>query len=303
VLRGKAGPAAGASARPAPSLLAPTERRRAPDSVLLAIEVAQQAATMAARGPATMGAVFASAHGDLVINDYLCATLAQAPEQLSPTKFHNSVHNAPAGYWAIATGCMASTTALSAGDSSFAAGLLEAALLAQSEGAPVLFAACDLPACGPLADVVSCRTPFAVALVLSPRRDRGGAALRLELRAGNAAAALDHPSPARVPLGDPWPPGHLDSCPAAAPGHPWPSRHLDSCPAAAPGHPWPSRHLDSCPAPLAPEPALLHAVHDENPAARSLPLLIALARGEKQTFALQVGPRLNLELEVLPWSN
>jgi len=249
VLTGRAEPVAAAGARPAASLLAPAERRRAPDSVLFALEVAQQAAAMAAREGSTLRGVFASDHGDLAINDYLCATLAQTPEQLSPTKFHNSVHNAPAGYWAIATGCMASTTALSAGDCTFAAGLFEAALLARSEDAPVLFAACDLPAAGPLADVVSCRTPFAVALVLSPRRERGGAALRV-------------------------------------------ATHVDS---AAMGQTRPST--------LAPEPALLHAVYGDNPAARSLPLLVALARGDRQTLTLQAGPRLYLELEISPWLN
>jgi hypothetical protein len=241
ILAGTAEPVAAAGARPAASLLAPGERRRAPDSVLLALEVAQQAAQMAAREGSTLRGVFASDHGDLAINDYLCATLLHAPEQLSPTKFHNSVHNAAAGYWAIATGSMASTTALSAGDYTFAAGLFEAALLARSEEASVLFVACDLPAAGPLADVVSCRTPFAVGLVLSPRRDRGGAALRV------------------------------------------------------------ASHLS--PAVLAPEPALLHAVHGDNPVARSLPLLVALARGERQTLALQAGPRLYLELEISPWLN
>ena len=243
VLNGRAEPVANAGARPAASLLAPAERRRAPDSVLLALEVAQQAAEMAAREGHTLRGVFASDHGDLAINDYLCATLAQAPEQLSPTKFHNSVHNAPAGYWTIATGCKAGTTALSAGEYTFAAGLFEAALLARSEDAPVLFAACDLPARGPLTDVVSCRTPFAVALVLSPRRDRGGAALRLTAQARSATVTL------------------------------------------------------------APEPALLHAVCSDNPVARSLPLLVALARGERQALALQAGPRLYLELEVSPWLN
>ena len=40
-----------------------------------------------------------------------CArTLASAPTLLSPTKFHNSVHNAAAGYWTIGTGCMEAST-------------------------------------------------------------------------------------------------------------------------------------------------------------------------------------------------
>src|SRR5207249_3493148 len=103
--------------------------------------------------------VFASAYGDLAVNDYLCATLARAPLEVSPTRFHNSVHNAPAGYWAIATGCTRASTAISAGDASFGAGLLEAALLACSESGPTLLAACDVAAVGPLRDVIACRSP------------------------------------------------------------------------------------------------------------------------------------------------
>ena len=193
LLRGDevAGAEAGAagSGRPAPALLAPNERRRAPDSVLLALDVAHQACTMAERDPGAMPAVFSSAYGDLAISDYLCATLAQSPQDLSPTKFHNSVHNAPAGYWAIATGCMHSTTAVSAGEDSFAAGLLEAALLAHCEDTPVVYAACDVAASGPLAGVVPSRTLFGIGLVLAPRRERRGATLRLRL-AGAPAPRL-----------------------------------------------------------------------------------------------------------------
>jgi len=194
ILRGEAEPPANPAARPAPTLLAPNERRRAPDSVLLAFEIAQQACAMAGRDPGSMPAVFASAYGDLAINDYLCATLVQSAQDLSPTKFHNSVHNAPAGYWAIATGCMASTNAVSAAMSTFGAGLLEAAVLAATEGTPALYAAYDVGACGPLADIIPCRGAFGAAFVLSPRRDRAGAALRLTLVP--AASAELAPAPA-----------------------------------------------------------------------------------------------------------
>lgn len=177
-----------AATRPAPSVLAPTERRRAQEAVLIAIEVAQQACNMAARDAREMPNVFASAYGDLQINDYLCATLARDPGDMSPTKFHNSVHNAPAGYWSIATGCMASSTALSAGAATFGAGLLEAALLAHSEACPVLLAAYDIAAVGPLADIVPCQAAFAVALVLGPPSQRAIARLRLQCE--HAAAEL-----------------------------------------------------------------------------------------------------------------
>src|SRR3546814_3129393 len=80
----------------------------------------------------------------------MCAPRAIAPRSISPTKFHNSVHNAAAGYWTIGSGCMHASTAVSAFDASFAQGLVEA--LAQlAEGAEaVLLAAYDGPATGPL---------------------------------------------------------------------------------------------------------------------------------------------------------
>lgn len=142
-----------APAKPSPQLLAPNERRRAPESVAVALEVALAACTASGRDPTTLASVFASTHGDLAITDYVAATLASEPRALSPTKFHNSVHNAAAGYWTIGNGCTAPTTAISAYDASFAQGLLEAlSLLAAGHGA-VLLAAYDASATGPLAAV------------------------------------------------------------------------------------------------------------------------------------------------------
>ena len=102
---------AAAATRPTPSLLAPTERRRAPDTVALALEVAARACEAAGRSPAQLRSVFASTYGDLGISDYMCATLAGTPTLISPTKFHNSVHNAAAGYWSIGTASHAPYTA------------------------------------------------------------------------------------------------------------------------------------------------------------------------------------------------
>jgi hypothetical protein len=90
--------------RPQAMLLPPNERRRAPDTVALALQVAQTACANARRDPALLPTVFASTYGDMAITDYMCGTLAKTPTMLSPTRFHNSVHNAAAGYWSIATG-------------------------------------------------------------------------------------------------------------------------------------------------------------------------------------------------------
>ena len=181
VLAGTRAYAPGDLQRPAPTLLSANERRRAPDSVLLALAVAEQACAMAGRDPKTLPNVFASAYGDLAINDYLCAELARAPLDISPTKFHNSVHNAPAGYWTIATGCMASSSAVSAGQATFGAALLETALIVCREGTPALLAVFDTMAQGPLTDVIISNPPFGLALVLGPDAKAGTARLRLRI--------------------------------------------------------------------------------------------------------------------------
>jgi len=170
-----------APARPSPQLLAPNERRRAPDTVALALEVALAACTAAGRDPAMLPSVFASTHGDLGITDYMCATLAGEPRAISPTRFHNSVHNAAAGYWTIGAGCHAPSTAISSFDASFAQGLLEALVQLATGAEAVLLAAYDGHATGPLAAVSSSSGLLGAALVLARAPRPGTPRLRATL--------------------------------------------------------------------------------------------------------------------------
>ncbi|MHA6205855.1 beta-ketoacyl synthase chain length factor [Dyella soli] len=156
-------------ARPPATALPANERRRAPETVLLAVEVAGQAVAMSGRAASELLCVFSSTYGDQQISDYMCATLAQAPAELSPTRFHNSVHNAPAGYWTIATGCHAASSAISAGHASFGAGLLEAATLCLTEQRPVLLVCSDIAGSGPLREMSASRDTFGCAMVLAPQ--------------------------------------------------------------------------------------------------------------------------------------
>lgn len=196
----------GASTRPAADILPPNERRRAPESVLLATAAAGQAVDMSGLSAAELPCVFASAHGDQAITDYMCTTLASDPAELSPTKFHNSVHNAPAGYWTIATHCHASSSAISGGEYSFGAGLLEAATLAIADDREVLLVAYDIGGAGPLGEMTGSTGAFAAALVLSPHAD--GDATRLDLTPvpGNSGAE---------PTGNAWLDGIAASNPSA----------------------------------------------------------------------------------------
>lgn len=174
--------------KPAPDLLPPNERRRAPDTVALAIEIAMAACRDAGADPATLPSVFTSTHGDLAITDYMCATLAQAPRSISPTRFHNSVHNAAAGYWTIGVGCHAPATALSAYTASFAQGLLEAAAQLADGAAQVLLVAYDAQAHGALGRISPSEGLLGAALVLSAA---GDAPHTLALEAGSAEPPKD----------------------------------------------------------------------------------------------------------------
>lgn len=174
------------AARPTAAVLPPAERRRAPSSVLQAVEVADQATNMAACDLPTLRSVFAAAHGDVVILDYICEVLARAPAEMSPTRFHNSVHNAAAGYWSIATGCRAASTALCGLEYSFGASLLEASVQVCADQRPVLLVVSDVAGIGPLREVIASTEPFACALVLAPQpstRSLATCNIRLQERA------------------------------------------------------------------------------------------------------------------------
>ncbi|UNK48450.1 beta-ketoacyl synthase chain length factor [Lysobacter sp. S4-A87] len=176
-------PVADAPARPSPQLLPANERRRAPDTVAVALEVALAACQDAGRDPATLPSVFASTHGDLGITDYMCATLAGDPQALSPTRFHNSVHNAAAGYWTIGTGAMAPASAISAREASFAQGLLDALAQLACGDEAVLLVAYDGQAAGPLARMAPSEGLLGGALVLSREAAPGRPQLRVQLTA------------------------------------------------------------------------------------------------------------------------
>jgi hypothetical protein len=167
--------------RPAPTavaaseLLPPAERRRAGMPVKLALAAGGEALGACARDPAEAATVFASSSGDCENVHHMLETLATAERQISPTRFHNSVHNAPAGYWSIATQCRAPSTSLACRDASFAAGLLEAACQAAADGRVVALIAYDHPYPEPLRAVRPILADFGVALVLA--RDATGRSL------------------------------------------------------------------------------------------------------------------------------
>ncbi len=178
---------------PPPQSLPPAERRRTGAVVKLALAVGFEATRQAGADPAQLAAVFTSSGGDGENCHEICQVLASAERQLSPTRFHNSVHNAAAGYWSIATGATPASNALCAYDASFAAGLLEALTQVAIEHTAVLLIAYDASYPEPLRSARPIPDAFGVAMVLAPN---GGPAACGKIEAhlsGAAADTIDEP--------------------------------------------------------------------------------------------------------------
>jgi hypothetical protein len=153
---------------PPSPLLPPAERRRTVSTVKLCLLVASDAFAAAQRDPAATATVFTSSGGDGETIHGILETLAADEIEVSPTRFHNSVHNAPSGYWTIATGTHEPTTCLCVHDASFSAGLLDAAAQVNVDDRAVGLVAYDLPYPEPLNAVRTITSVFAVALILTP---------------------------------------------------------------------------------------------------------------------------------------
>ena len=227
---------------PAPQTLPPAERRRAGVAVKTTLAIGSEALATAAVSPQDLATVFTSSGGDGVNCHEICATLASSDRAISPTRFHNSVHNAPSGYWSIASGSMAPSSVLCAHDGSFAAGLLEAVAQVVSEQRLVLLLAYDTDYPEPLHSVRPIPDTMGVALLLGPTAASGSLGeLVLE---GDGLFTADPPDALQDPS--------------------------------------------------------LEKMRGEIPAARSLPLLQALAAGEERTVVVDYLPDIRLRVRVVP---
>jgi hypothetical protein len=181
---------AGEMPRPSADLLPPAERRRCGDIVRLALHVGAEALAASGTRAADLPTVFTSSSGNGEVLHQICETLAGAVRDVSPTRFHNSVHNAPAGYWSIATGSREASTSLCANQGSFAAGLLEAALQSAAERRRVLLVAYDAPNPAPLAAAIPIVAPCGIALLLGHEAAASLARLELGLAADGSVTPL-----------------------------------------------------------------------------------------------------------------
>ncbi|MDI1258437.1 beta-ketoacyl synthase chain length factor [Aquabacterium sp.] len=150
-----------------PAGLPPAERRRVGVLVKLALQVAQEAVDHAQAQADQLASVFSSSSGEGDNCHVLCEALA-SDRLISPTRFTNSVHNAPSGYWGIVSRAVAPSSTLCAFDGSFSAGLLEAITQVKVERRGVLLVCYDAPYPSPLLEARPVTQSLGMALVLSP---------------------------------------------------------------------------------------------------------------------------------------
>lgn len=154
------------TATPRAELLPPMMRRRTSLLTRMAADVAQQALRAGGLDPTSAVFVYGSVYGEIRTTLDLLAALLVPGEPLSPTRFHNSVHNTAAGYVSIATGCHAGNAALSAGRSTLAMGLLECATLVADGHTDAVLVIAEEPLPEPLA-AGRRYGPFAAAFAVS----------------------------------------------------------------------------------------------------------------------------------------
>lgn len=179
---------------PAPAALPPAERRRTGLIVRLSLAVGFEAVAASGLHASGLVSVFSSSGADGDNCHAICETLAGTDRQISPTRFHNSVHNAPSGYWGIATGAMAPSTSICTYDATFGAGLLEAVSQATAFDRPVLLVACDTPYPEPLNSTRPLPGSFGVGVVVAPQRSaRTLASIELDAAHGEVTEMTDPP--------------------------------------------------------------------------------------------------------------
>lgn len=177
---------------PKPEVIPANERRRAPLPVKAAVDVSWQALQQSGIASSEVACVFGSGLGDTEITDYMCRVLTTAEKQLSPTKFHNSVHNAAAGYWTISTHCMKSANSIAAYHMTAGLAVLEAMTQCVLHNEPVLITLFDTAAHDAYRQIFDCEHSFAAALLITPI-DFAGATPLAELTLTQESALATQP--------------------------------------------------------------------------------------------------------------
>ena len=180
--------------KPVISILPPNERRRTTKTIKIAINSIEQLMDQERRERLSLSSIFASSCGDVDLVQSLCIALAQPGKPISPTQFHNSVHNTVAGYWSIGSLCMLGTTSISAAYGTLAAALMESTCQMQECGQGVILCCYDIASPSPIDQIRHIRYDFACSFLLTPEPSpMTRAKLTIEPGVSSAVTTMEQP--------------------------------------------------------------------------------------------------------------
>jgi hypothetical protein len=147
-------------------LLAGPLHRRASSLTRMAADALEQAATAAGCDLTRVPSVWATVYGEHETAVAILDAMHQAGGKVSPTRFHNCVHNAASGYVSIAVRSLAPSTTVTGGRELIASALFEAQCMLATGAPEVLLVLADEPLLPPF-DHEGAQSPLALALCLS----------------------------------------------------------------------------------------------------------------------------------------
>jgi hypothetical protein len=180
------------------------ERRRTTVTIRLALQVLDQLTKGSSLDLSRVTSVFATSWGDLQVIENLLTALVTPGIPVSPVQFSNLVHNAPAGYWSIGAGARRSSTSVTAGEETFAAGLVDALVWVNCRNETVLYVCYDHPGPAIVDRYHPVGAPFAVALALTAEPTSNSCCtVEVELGPEQPETAMEHPDLERLRGGNP----------------------------------------------------------------------------------------------------
>ena len=169
-----------------PQFLPANERRRTTSTIKLALRTAAETVqNYSAADIASMPTLFCCVDGDTEVSAKMTHATLQDDPMISPIHFHNSVHNAPAGYWMIGQGNQQAASAISAGQYQIGNSLVEAMTQLDDTQSKVLLVMYDLPIDPIIESFQPDMHPFGFGLVLTFHKSKESIAqLDLSLNPG-----------------------------------------------------------------------------------------------------------------------
>lgn len=129
-----------------PGFLPANERRRTTDTIKLALRTAENTVENYSQDAiSNLPTLFACVDGDTQISAKMTTAILQDEPMISPIHFHNSVHNAPAGYWMIGQKNHTAASSISAGHYQIGSSLLEAITTLTEQNPKIMVVWYDLP--------------------------------------------------------------------------------------------------------------------------------------------------------------